>query len=153
MHQPDDHRGATRTEPTYASVGGWRAGAGERGAVSTILVADDSMMMRQLLKAQLESLVANILEAADGPAALDLARAFHPRVAVLDFALPRLNGVEVCAQLKADPATAAIRVAILTASIDDDVQGYAFAAGAECFLTKPWRMQALRQQIGALLAP
>ena len=120
--------------------------------MSTILVADDSMMMRQLLRAQLESLGAHILEAADGPAALALARTAHPRVAVLDFDLPRWNGVAVCAQLKADPATADIGVVILTASIDDDVQGYAFTAGAECFLTKPWAMQALRQQIGALLA-
>jgi CheY-like chemotaxis protein len=120
--------------------------------MSTILIADGSPLMRQVLRAQLESLSTDILEAADGQAALDLAQATHPRVAVLDFALPKVNGVAVCAQLKADPATADIRVAILTASIDDDVQGYAFTAGAECFLTKPWAMQALREQIGALLA-
>ena len=120
--------------------------------MSTILIADDNALMRQMLRAQLESLSTEILEAADGPAALDLARAAHPRVAVRDCALPLVNGVEVCAQLKADPATADIRVAILTASIDDDVQGYAVMAGAECFLTKPWRLQDLRQRIAALLA-
>ena len=120
--------------------------------MSTILVADDNAMIRFALRAQLESLSIDILEAADGQTALDLARAAHPRVAVLDCALPRVNGVEVCARLKADPATADIRVAILTASIDADVQGYAFIAGAACFLTKPWRLQELRQQIGALLA-
>jgi two-component system phosphate regulon response regulator PhoB len=132
-------------------VGVWRAGAGEE-AMSTILIADDSALMRQVLRAQLESLSTDILEAADGQAALDLARTAHPRVAVLDFDLPRWNGVAVCAQLKADPTTADIGVVILTASIDDDVQGYAFMAGADCLLTKPWRMQALRQRIAALLA-
>jgi CheY-like chemotaxis protein len=120
--------------------------------MATILIADDSPLMRQVLRAQLESLSTDILEAADGQAALDLARAMHPRVAVLDFEMPQLNGLEVCAQLKADPATADIRVAILTASIDDDVQGYAFAAGADCFLVKPCTLQALCQQITALLA-
>ena len=119
--------------------------------MSTILVADDSTLMRQVLRAQLEGLSADILEAADGQAALDLARATHPRVAVLDCAMPKLTGLEVCAQLKADPATADIRVAILTASIDDDVQGNAFAAGADCFLLKPCTLQELRQQITALL--
>jgi CheY-like chemotaxis protein len=94
---------------------------------------------------------ADILEAADGQAALELARAEHPRVAVLDLEMPQLNGVEVCAQLKADPATADIRVAIMTASAEDDVQGYASAVGAACFLAKPWNLQDLRQQIAALL--
>jgi CheY-like chemotaxis protein len=120
--------------------------------MATILVADDSPLIREVLRAQLESLSTDILVAADGQAALDLARAAHPRVAVLDFEMPKLNGLEVCAQLKADPATADIRVAILTASPDDDVQGYAFMAGADCFLVKPCTLQELREQIGALLA-
>jgi CheY-like chemotaxis protein len=120
--------------------------------MSTILIADDSDIMRLLLRAQLESLSTDILEAVDGQAALDLARAAHPRVAVLDFDMPKLNGLEVCAQLKADPATADIRVAIMTANTEADVQGYAFAVGADCFLAKPWNLQPLRQQIAALLA-
>jgi CheY-like chemotaxis protein len=119
--------------------------------MSTILIADDSDFTRLLLKAQLESLGTQILEATDGQTALDLARARHPRIAVLDFEMPRLNGLEVCSQLKADPATADIRVAIITASLDADVQGYALAAGAECFLSKPWSLEDLRQQITALL--
>jgi CheY-like chemotaxis protein len=119
--------------------------------MSTILIADDSALMRQVLRAQLESLSTDLLEAADGQSALDLARATHPRVAVLDFEMPRLNGVEVCAQLKADPATADIRVVIMTASMDDDVQGYAVAAGADCFLVKPCPLQTLHQEITALL--
>jgi CheY-like chemotaxis protein len=118
----------------------------------TILVADDSPLIREVLCAQLESLSTDILEAADGQAALDVARARHPRVAVLDFEMPKLNGLEVCAQLKADPATADIRVVILTGNLDDDVQGYAFAAGADCFFVKPCPLQALHQQITALLA-
>jgi CheY-like chemotaxis protein len=118
----------------------------------TILVADDSAFTRLLLRAQLESLGADILEAADGQAAVDLARAAHPRVAVLDVEMPRLNGFEVCSQLKADPATADIRVVMLSARTEDDVQGYAFAAGADGYLTKPWDTQELPQRIAALLA-
>jgi CheY-like chemotaxis protein len=117
-----------------------------------ILVADDNELTRLMLKAQLESLGAQILEAADGQAAVDLARAAHPRVAVLDVEMPRLNGFEVCTQIKADPATADIRVVILTGRTEDDVQGYAFAAGADCFLTKPWDTQELPRRIAALLA-
>jgi CheY-like chemotaxis protein len=120
--------------------------------MSTILVADDNAITRLLLRAQLESLSPEILEAADGQAALDQARAAHPRVVVLDVEMPQLNGFEVCAQLKADPATAEIRVVILTGNTAADVQGSVLAAGADCCLTKPWRIQALRQRIAALLA-
>jgi len=120
--------------------------------MSTILLADDSALVRQMLRAQLESLSTDILEAADGQAALDLARAVHPRVAVLDLEMPKWNGLEVCAQLKADPATADVRVVILTASAEDDVQGYAFAAGAECFFTKSGDMETVCHWIAALLA-
>src|SRR4051794_26623753 len=106
MHQPCYHHGATRTDQTGGPGGGWRAGAGERNAMSTILLADQSALVRQMLRAQLESLSTDIWEAADGQAALDLARAVHPRVAVLDLEMPKWNGLEVCAQIKADPATA-----------------------------------------------
>ena len=119
--------------------------------MSTILVADDNIVTRLLLRAQLESLSTDILEAADGQAALDVARAAHPRVAVLDFEMPKLNGAEVCARLKADAATADIRVVMLTGCGEADVQGYAFAVGVECFLTKPWNTADLRERVAALL--
>ena len=116
-----------------------------------ILLADDNALVRQLLRAQLESLSTDILEAADGQTALELARTEHPRVAVLDLDMPRLNGFEVCLQLKADQATADIRVVIVTANTEDDVQGYIFAAGADDFFAKPWDKQALCQRIAELL--
>jgi CheY-like chemotaxis protein len=119
--------------------------------VPKILLADDNVLVRHLLRAQLESLSTDILEASDGQTALELARTEHPRVAVLDLDMPRLNGFEVCAQLKADPATADIRVLILTASTEDDVQGHAFAAGADGFIAKPWDQRTLRQRVAELL--
>jgi CheY-like chemotaxis protein len=117
-----------------------------------ILVADDNTMTRLLLQAQLECLSIEILEAADGQSALDLARAEHPRVAVLDLDMPKLTGLEVCTQLKADTATQDTRVVIVTASEQDDVQGYAFQAGADAFFAKPWDMATLRRRVAELLA-
>jgi CheY-like chemotaxis protein len=117
-----------------------------------ILLADDSALTRELLQAQLQGLSPVILEASDGLLALDLSRMEHPRVAVLDWDMPGLNGVEVCAQLKADPATQETRVVIVTANTQDDVQGYVFGAGADDCFAKPWDMQTLRQRIAELLA-
>jgi CheY-like chemotaxis protein len=120
--------------------------------VPKLLLADDNEMTRLLLRAQLESLSMDILEAADGQAALDLARAEHPRVAVLDLDMPKLTGFEVCTQLKADPTTQDIRVVIMTANAQDDVQGHAFGAGADAFIAKPWDMLAVRQCVVEMMS-
>lgn len=116
-----------------------------------ILLADDSAMTRLVLRAQLESLSVPILEAADGQTALDLARAEHPRVAVLDLNMPKLNGFEVCAQLKADKATQDIQVFILTGHAEGDVEGNALSAGADGYFAKPLGIRALCERIATVL--
>ncbi len=117
-----------------------------------VLLADDNAAVRLLLRAQLERLSLEVLEAADGQAALDLARAERPRIAVLDLEMPNLNGFEVCTRLKAEAATRDIRVFILTGSLEDDVRAYAFAAGADYFFAKSDGTRALCQQIAELLS-
>jgi CheY-like chemotaxis protein len=116
-----------------------------------VLIADDSAVIRRVLRAQLESLSADILEAADGRAALELARAEQPGIAVLDLNMPELNGFEVCARLKADADTRDMQVFILTAHGESDVKGYAFGAGADGFFTKPEGTRALVERIAELL--
>jgi CheY-like chemotaxis protein len=115
--------------------------------METILVADDNAAVRHLLRVRLEILGLDILEAADGQAALDLVRAAHPSMVVLDLDMPNLNGFEVCTQLKADEATRDIPVFILIGTAADDVQGHAFCAGADGVFAKPWDLQALCQVI------
>ena len=117
-----------------------------------ILLADDSPSMRLLLRAQLECLSVDLLEAADGPAALELARSEHPRIAVLDFDLPKLNAFEVCTRLKADESTRDISVFILPESAEQEVQGYAFGAGADYFFAKAWGTRALAQMLADVLS-
>ena len=119
--------------------------------MTTILLADDNAATRLLLRAQLEALGANILEAADGQAALELARAERPSIAVLDFSMPKLTGIEVCSRLKAEQPTRGIRAFVLTASQDQDVQGYAFLAGVDGFFTKGEGTWALCQTIAELI--
>src|SRR5918912_3743665 len=115
--------------------------------MTTILLADDNASTRFLLRAQLEALGADILEAADGQAALELARAEHPRIAILDLNMPKLTGFEVCSHLKADETTRDIQAFILTASEEPDVQGYAFMAGADGFFAKGEGTWALCEKI------
>jgi CheY-like chemotaxis protein len=120
--------------------------------MSTILLADDDVEMRRMLRRQLERLGADILEAADGQTALDLARTEHPTVAVLDLAMPALDGYEVCTRLKAEESTRDIPVFILTGHSANEVQGHAFCTGADGFFAKPWDLRALREVIAKFVA-
>src|SRR5688572_2881574 len=125
-------------------VGGGRA-------VRKVLVADDTASVRHLLRAMLTRAVAcEVLEAASGRAALELARTEHPFVVVLDLDMPELNGLEVCAALRADADTREMTILMLTGSPGDDVQGYAMAAGIDGFFAKPHGVRDLCETIASL---
>jgi two-component system cell cycle response regulator len=117
-----------------------------------VLVADDSPLVRRLLKTLLErSTTCDVLEAEDGAAALHRARTERPHVIVLDLEMPELNGLAVCTMLKGDPSTRGVPVLILTGTAGDDVQGYAWAAGADGFFAKPLGTCALCRRVVELL--
>ncbi|MBI3977498.1 MAG: response regulator [Chloroflexi bacterium] len=79
-----------------------------------------------------------ILEASDGEAALDLARRMRPQLVLLDVVMPRLDGLEVCRRLKADPSLRGIKVVMLTGKSSPVDWIHGKAAGADEYLTKPF---------------
>ena len=93
---------------------------------------------------------ARVLRAWNGVEALELIRTVLPAAVVLDIKLPRLDGWQVLAELKADPATAAIPV-VIASVVDDRPRG--LALGADVYLRKPVRrdelLDALRR-VGAM---
>ena len=84
-----------------------------------LLIADDEPAVRALVHVTLEGDDYEILEAADGVEALEKARDQSPRLVLLDIMMPRLDGLEVCRQLKADPDTSDIVVVMLTAQAQE----------------------------------
>jgi len=80
-----------------------------------VLVADDDDPIRLLCKVSLELEGIDVVEAADGNEAVALARAERPDVAVLDVAMPGLDGWQVAERLRTDPATQTIPLVFLTA--------------------------------------
>ena len=70
-------------------------------AMAKILIADDDPHIRQLLAFALEKAGYEVVEAEDGEAALERAQSAAPDLLVLDLNMPRLNGLDVCRQLRA----------------------------------------------------
>ena len=116
-----------------------------------VLVADDEDDIRSLVcLAVRKACPAEVTAVADGTAALEAARLNVPDLAVLDVSMPGATGLEVCAALRADPATAGIRILLLSAgaSLDDVARG--LAAGADAYLAKPFAVAGLVHQIRTL---
>jgi CheY-like chemotaxis protein len=100
----------------------------------TALVVDDEDVIRRLVRTVLEADDYEVAEAADGIRALEIASRDHPAVVVLDVMMPDVDGVEVCRRL--DHKT--IKVVMLTAKDDHDLERRCRDAGADAFLTKPF---------------
>ena len=102
-----------------------------------ILIVDDVATNRIVLKVKLEAVFYTALLAASGARALQMARDEKPDLILLDLMLADMEGSEVLAQLRADPATAHIPVIVLSSTHDVDARMAALSAGADDFLTKP----------------
>ena len=118
----------------------------------TVLVADDEQDILNLVRFRLERDGYDVVCASDGAEAIALARSAQPALCVLDVMMPKLTGLEVLQQLRADPATASIRVILLTARGQDGDVDQGFEAGADDYVTKPFSPQELRRRVQAQLA-
>ncbi len=117
-----------------------------------VLIVDDKAEMRALLRATLDCCEIELLEAANGDAALELARATHPHLIILDVMMHGgLDGFEVCTQLKQDSATRDIFVLLLTARGQDTDKQRGFEAGAEDFFVKPFSPRELLAKVDEVL--
>ncbi|WP_278957449.1 response regulator [Aquipseudomonas alcaligenes] len=101
-----------------------------------LLVVDDEPANLQVLRHILQEDY-RLLFAKDGAKALELAAREKPELILLDVMMPGMTGYEVCAQLKATPATSTIPVIFVTALADVEDEAQGFAVGAVDYITKP----------------
>jgi DNA-binding response OmpR family regulator len=117
-----------------------------------VLVADDEPDIRGLVGLAVHRAGGTVVgSVADGAAALSAARAERPDLAVLDVSMPEASGLEVCAALRADPATAGTRVLLLSAGATEEDVARGLAVGADLYLIKPFGVAFLVEQIRFLV--
>ena len=117
-----------------------------------ILVVDDQPEVRELVSVTLEVGPYQILAASSGEEALAVARQELPQLMLLDVMMPAgPDGLEVCRQLKSDPATASITIVMLTSKGQDWDREAGFEAGANDYFVKPFSPLELIQKVEEVL--
>lgn len=113
-----------------------------------VLVIEDDAEITDVLRRSLRHEGYEVRTAGDGIAALDAAAEFYPDLVVLDLGLPRLDGIEVCRQLRAEGD---VPILILTARTETDDRVTGLDSGADDYLVKPFERQEFLARIRALL--
>ena len=116
-----------------------------------ILIADDNPANCELLQAYLADVDCEIELAVDGQETLDKVASYRPDLILLDVMMPRLNGFEVCKQLKEAPENRRIMILMVTALNEIGDIERAVAAGTDDFLSKPVNQVELIKRVENML--
>jgi len=117
---------------------------------TSVLVAEDDPDILTLVEVVLSRAGYQVLPVTDGAAALEIAFEQRPRVAILDVALPRLDGLLLLDRLRADSRTAAMPVVLLTAGAAGEQVEEGFRRGANRYVKKPFAIRELLSAVAEL---
>jgi two-component system, OmpR family, alkaline phosphatase synthesis response regulator PhoP len=145
---------STKTVQTPAASGDRKTGVAEDSPGPTILIVDDEPHIRMLLERSLEPLEdegATLLFAANGEEGLRMIKDRRPELVFLDVMMPRMNGFEVCRIVKHELGMSDIYVIMLTAKGQEFDRKKGLEAGADVYMTKPFRPRELANLARAVL--
>jgi DNA-binding response OmpR family regulator len=117
-----------------------------------ILVVEDHTSVRTLLRVMLEAEGYRVMEAADGPQALDLASSDDLDLMILDLMMPELDGERVLAQLSSQEETKGLPIIVVSAK-EEALDRVKDSIGAENVFAKPFEEQILLARIAELVGP
>ena len=119
--------------------------------VPRILIVDDEEDIIQFLSYNLEREGYQVESATDGLKGIEIAKDFNPHLIVLDIMMPKLDGVEVCEQLRALPQFDDTLITFLTARSESYTQINALEMGGDDFIIKPIKPAVFKSRVKALL--
>jgi DNA-binding response OmpR family regulator len=123
---------------------------GTAASKPVVLVADDEEDIRVLVSFRLDRAGWEVVTAADGREALDLILERRPDIAVLDVRMPKLTGIEVLQQVRADATVGETPVILLSAGVQEDSIAKGLEAGANEYMKKPFSPDELAARVEAV---
>ncbi len=119
--------------------------------MATILIVEDEEDLQQVLIFNMEAAGHRVVAASKGAEALRLVKQESPDLVLLDVMLPDVTGLDVCRQIKTDPATKQVCVVMLTARAEEIDRVVGFELGADDYVTKPFSVRELTLRVSAIL--
>jgi DNA-binding response OmpR family regulator len=116
-----------------------------------ILILEDEPDIREILEYALRREGFDIVSAGDGTTGLATARRLVPDLVLLDLMLPGIDGLEICRQLRADPATASTALIMVTAKGEEADVVLGLGLGADDYVSKPFKPKELVARVRAVL--
>ena len=116
-----------------------------------ILIVDDEETSRRILAIALEGKEHRLIFAKDGEEAVALAQAENPNLIVMDIDLPKMNGYEAAEKIRSLPGLENARIVAVTARTVKYSEEMARQAGCVDFVTKPYRLAAIRERLAKYL--
>lgn len=120
--------------------------------MTRVLIVDDDAFITRLVRMKVEQLGYEVETAGDGEEGLRKALELHPDLILLDLMMPRMNGLEVCRRLRAEPEGRDVPIVMLTAKAQERDIEAGFAAGATDYLIKPFSPRELQARMRAVLS-
>jgi len=117
-----------------------------------VILVDDSRAMRMILRRIVGQLGFEIMEAEDGQAALEAVQASEtvPELALIDWNMPRMNGLELVSALRDDPRTRDMTLVMVTTEGEQSQIVRALAAGAHEYVIKPFTSDSMVEKLALL---
>jgi len=116
-----------------------------------VLVVDDEPVLVETIAYNLEQAGYEVMTAADGASALEVARREQPDLVILDIMLPQIDGLEVCRLLRREDSTATTPIMMLTAKGEEIDKVVGLEVGADDYVTKPFGRRELLARVKALM--
>lgn len=118
---------------------------------SSVIVADDSSLMRDILRYKLAEVFSHVHLATDGLEAVEAARGLHAALVILDYRMARLNGIEACRDIRDLPGYESVPIVLLTAYDDERLRRDAARSGVTLVVPKPVIYEQLMEKLAPLL--
>lgn len=117
-----------------------------------VLVVDDDPQVLRLLRVNFELEGYDVMTATNGEEALDLVGRDSPDAVICDVMMPGIDGLEVVRRLRADPATVALPLVVVSAKAQRSDVAAGLQLGADAYVTKPFDPAELLKVVAGLLA-
>lgn len=119
--------------------------------MTTVLIVDDSAMVREMVAENLKQSGLNVIEAIDGVDAIDKLQKSHVDLVITDVVMPRMNGYELSRWVKNDPQNKNTPVIMCTTKSEEFDRYWGLKQGADAYITKPYHPPELLNAVKLLL--